>query len=369
MKSLEVENIFTFIDLFAGIGGMRLGFEQQNGKCVFSSEIDPHAKKTYELNFNEIPEGDIREIEANSIPKHDLLLAGFPCQPFSIAGVSKLSSMGLEHGFLNETKGTLFFDICRILKYHKPKAFLLENVKGLIWHGEPLENIEGLGPKRIKSLMKRFRTRRNVIYASQEELCKVPNIGKKMAERIHESRTFVKIIKTLERLGYTVKWKVINSKNFVPQRRERIFIVGFNDGTEYEFPEMPSELPILSDILEKKVGDKYTINDHLWNYHQERKKKQKAKGNGFGYHIFSPDQSTGTLPARYNKDGADILIKQRGRNPRKLTPRECARLMGFPETFILNKSENQMYKQFGNAVVASLISHLAKSIVETANWS
>jgi len=348
---------------------MRIGFDECGGKCVFSSEMDPHARKTYELNFNEIPEGDIRGIEANSIPEHDLLLAGFPCQPFSIAGVTKLSSMGLEHGFLNETKGTLFFDICRILEHHNPRAFLLENVKGLLWHGNPLEKINGLGPKRIEVLLKHFGKRRPISYASEKELCEVSGIGKILGKRIHESRTFVKIMKTLKGLGYNVKWKVINSKNFVPQRRERIFIVGFNDGTKFEFPNTPDDLPVLRDILEKKVDDKYTINDHLWNYHQERKKKQAAKGNGFGYHIFARNQSTGTLPARYNKDGADILIKQRGKNPRKLTPRECARLMGFRETFILNKSENQMYKQFGNAVVASLVSHLAKSIVEKANWN
>lgn len=361
--------MYKFIDLFAGIGGMRIGFDQQGGECVFSSEFDIHARETYALNFNETPKGDIREIEAESIPNHDLLLAGFPCQPFSIAGVSKLSSMGRKHGFLDETKGTLFFDICRILKHHNPRVLLLENVKGLIWHGNQLEDINGLGPKKVQTLIKHFGGRRAAMYASEEDLRGVLGIGKKMSKRIHENRTLVKIIKTLEGLGYTVQWKVINSKNFVPQRRERIFIIGFNDGTKFKFPDSPDDLPVLRDILEKKVEDKYTINDHLWNYHQERKRKQKAKGNGFGYHIFTQDQSTGTLPARYNKDGADILIKQRGKNPRKLTPRECARLMGFSDNFILNSSENQMYKQFGNAVVASLVSHLAKSIVETANWN
>ena len=314
----EILSGFRFIDLFSGIGGMRIGFDQCGGECVFSSEIDDHARVTYALNFNETPEGDIREIEVDSIPEHDLLLAGFPCQPFSIAGVTKLSSMGLEHGFLDETKGTLFFDICRILAHHKPRAFLLENVKGLTWHDK--------------------------------------------------GRTFETITKSLEELGYTINSKVINSKNFVPQRRERIFIVGFNDGTYFKFPELPEELPVLGDILEENVDPKYTINDHLWNYHQERKRKQKAKGNGFGYRIFDHNQSSGTLPARYNKDGADILIKQKGKNPRKLTPRECARLMGFPEDFILNPSENQMYKQFGNAVVASLVTHLAKAIIEVARW-
>jgi DNA (cytosine-5)-methyltransferase 1 len=365
---LEVENIFTFIDLFAGIGGMRLGFDECGGTCIFSSEMDPHARDTYEANFSETPEGDIRGIDAEMIPEHDILLAGFPCQPFSIAGVSKLSSMGEEHGFLNETKGTLFFDICRILEQHNPRAFLLENVKGLLWHGNPLEKINGVGPKRIKALLKHFGSRSSVRYASEEKLREVPGIGKILAKRIHESRTFVKIMKTLKGLGYTVKWKVINSKNFVPQRRERVFIVGFNDGTEFEFPDTPDDLPVLRDILEKKVDEKYTINDHLWNYHQKRKREQKEKGNGFGYHVFNHSQSSGTLPARYNKDGADILIEQEGKNPRKLTPRECARLMGFSEDFILNKSENQMYIQFGNSVVVPLVALIASAMVAASDW-
>ena len=368
---------------------MRIGFEKYGGKCVFSSEIDAHARETYNDNFNEMPLGDIRKIKVEEIPEHDILLAGFPCQPFSIAGVSKSSSMkkkaiqnalnlcytikitkelersikkleenidiidtdilnlqferimdtvlpltndetkekilhhieevGIrENGFLEKTKGTLFFEICRILEHCKPRAFLLENVKGLTWH--------------------------------------------------NEGKTFRTIIDSLENLGYNIKWKVVNSKNFVPQRRERIFIIGFSDDTEFKFSEMPEEIPILRDILDNEVEEKYTLNDHLWNYHQERKRKQKEKGNGFGYRIFTEEQSSGTLPARYYKDGADILIKQEGKNPRMLTPRECARLMGFPESFILNKSENQAYKQLGNAVVSSLVSHLAKDIVEAANW-
>jgi DNA (cytosine-5)-methyltransferase 1 len=299
--------------------GMRIGFDTLGGKCVFSSEIDKHARETYELNFKEKPQGDIREIDAQDIPKHDLLVAGFPCQPFSIAGVSKLTSMGREHGFLEETKGTLFFEICRVLKHHQPKVILLENVKGLTWHDE--------------------------------------------------GKTFTKIKETLQQLGYTLSFKVVNSKNFVPQRRERIFIVGFNDGTRFEFPESPNKLPVLNDILDDNVDPKYTINDHLWNYHQERKRKQKEKGNGFGYKMFNRTQSSGTLSARYYKDGAEILIEQPGFNPRKLTPRECARLMGFPEGFKLNKSENQSYKQLGNAVVASLVSHIAESIAITAGWN
>ena len=221
--------------------------------------------------------------------------------------------MGLEHGFLNETKGTLFFEICRIIDFHKPSVVFLENVKGLKWHDK--------------------------------------------------GKTFRTILFTLEKLGYEVSWKVLNSKNFVPQRRERIFIVGFRGGHKFKFPQLPDNDFVLADILEEEVDKKYTINDHLWKYHQERKRKQREKGNGFGYRMFHSDQTSGTLPARYNKDGADILIYQESKNPRKLTPRECARLMGFSEDFILNKSENQSYRQFGNSVVVPLVTHVAKSIV------
>ena len=372
--------MFKFVDIFAGIGGIRLGFDSIGGDCVFSSEIDTHARETYQSNFNEVPHGDIKKISAEEVPKHDLLLAGFPCPTFSIAGVSKLSSMGREHGLLDDTRGTLFFEICRILEYHNPRVFLLENVKGLLWNYTPLEKLGGLGPKKIEALMNHFKKskqskennekamRKTIRYASEKELCKVTGIGKFLAKRIHESRTIVKMTRTLEELGYTVKSKVINSENFVPQRRERIFIVGFNNGTKFEFPELPDDLPMLKNILEEQVDSKYTINDHLWAYHQDRKKKQKEKGNGFGFKIFNGNQSSGTLSARYYKDGADLLIEQMGQNPRKLTPRECARLMGFPDDFKLNKSENQSYKQLGNAVVASLVSHLAKAIKEQAKW-
>ena len=302
-----------FIDLFSGIGGMRLGFESADARCLFSSEIDKHAQDTYEENFGEKPHGDIKEIAAEEIPQHDLLLAGFPCQPFSIAGVSKLGSMGREHGFLDKTKGTLFFDICRILQHHKPRAFLLENVKGLLWHDE--------------------------------------------------GRTFETILETLKDLGYTVSYQVINSVAFVPQRRERIFIVGFKDGTEFSFPELPESSRVLLDILEEDVDPKYTLNDHLWNYHQERKRVQKERGNGFGYRMFGPEDTSGTLSARYYKDGSDILLSQGGGNPRMLTPRECARLMGFPDDFKLNKSEVQSYKQLGNAVVPPVVEALAKEMI------
>lgn len=306
-----VEN--KFIDLFSGIGGMRLGFEGAGAKCVFSSEIDKHAQDTYQDNFGERPQGDIRMIGAPEIPSHDFLLAGFPCQPFSIAGVSKLSSMGRDHGLVEQTRGTLFYEISRILEHHRPRGFLLENVKGLLWHDE--------------------------------------------------RRTFPKVIETLEGLGYKTQHKVISSVNYVPQRRERVFIVGFNDDSDFQFPEPPEGKTALADILEKDVDVKYTLNDHLWNYHQERKRIQKEKGNGFGYRIFSRKDTSGTLSARYYKDGADILLEQEGMNPRMLTPRECARLMGFPDSFILNSSRVQAYKQLGNAVVPPVVELVAREMI------
>ena len=307
-----------FIDLFAGIGGMRLGFQASGARCVFSSEIDKHAQDTYEENFGERPLGDIREIAADQIPTHDVLLAGFPCQTFSIAGVSKLGSMGREHGLVEKTRGTLFYEICRILGHHRPRAFLLENVKGLLWHDE--------------------------------------------------GRTFKTIEESLRELGYATSHRVISSVNFVPQRRERVFIVGFNDGRVFDFPDPEERETRLSDILDEGVDQKYTLNDHLWNYHQERKRIQRDKGNGFGYRMFSADGTSGTLSARYYKDGADILLEQEGgKNPRRLTPRECARLMGFPEDFVLNSSEVQAYKQLGNAVVPPVVEMLANGMISRIN--
>jgi len=303
-----------FIDLFAGIGGMRLGLEEAGGKCVFSSEIDRHAQDTYEANFGERPLGDIRDIGEGEIPFHDILLAGFPRQPFSIAGVSKLSSMGRKHGLIEETRGTLFYEITRILEYHRPKAFLLENVKGLLWHDK--------------------------------------------------HRTFSKIIEILESMGYTTSHKVISSVNFVPQRRERVFIVGFRDGNTFEFPDPPNNKHTLASILEDEVDPKYTLNDHLWNYHQERKRMQREKGNGFGFRLFNREETSGTLSARYYKDGADLLLEQPGANPRRLTPRECARLMGFSDKFTLNESEVQAYRQLGNAVVPPVVAMISKAMVK-----
>ncbi len=311
--------VFTFIDLFAGIGGIRLAFQNVGGKCVFSSEWDKFAKKTYEANFGEVPFGDITKISEDNIPEHDILLAGFPCQPFSIAGVSKKNSLGRKHGFLDETQGTLFFDIARILKRKKPKAFMLENVKNLKAHDK--------------------------------------------------GRTFEIIRDTLDRLGYSIHFKVLDGKHFVPQHRERIIIVGFNRelfmGNEnFEFPVLPKPKRVIRDILEENPDPKYTLSDKLWNYLQDYAAKHKAKGNGFGFGLTNLDGISRTLSARYYKDGAEILIPQNGMNPRRLTPRECARLQGFPDNFIIPVSDNQAYRQFGNSVVVPLMQAIAKQIVK-----
>lgn len=311
---------FTFIDLFAGIGGIRIGFEKQNGVCVFSSEIDKYAVKTYEANFKETPAGDITKINAKDIPDHDILLAGFPCQPFSIAGVSKKKSMGVNHGFLDETKGTLFFDIARIAKEKRPKILFLENVKNLMSHDK--------------------------------------------------GNTFKVIINTLKSLDYTPYYEVHDGQCFVPQHRERTLIVAFDNkvfkGKEnFEFPRLPDNKPKLIDILESDIDPKYTLTDKLWEYLQNYAKKHKEKGNGFGFGLAKFDGVTRTLSARYYKDGSEILIPQEGKNPRRLTPKECARLQGFPENFIIPVSDTQAYKQFGNAVVVPLMEYLAKSVVKT----
>ena len=304
---------FTFIDLFAGIGGLRIGFDKMGGKCVFSSEIDKFARQTYEANFDHTPEGDITAIEAEEIPRHDILLAGFPCQPFSLAGVSKYNSLGWKHGFNHEVKGTLFFDVVRIIEHHKPKAFLLENVKNLKSHDK--------------------------------------------------GRTWKIIEKTLAELGYKVHSKVINSRLVVPQRRERVFIVGFREETDFEFPDIKPTNRKLKHILDSSVPEKYTLTDHLWNYLQDYKEKHRKKGNGFGFGLVTPEDTSRTLSARYHKDGSEILIEQPGMNPRRLTPRECSRLMGFPSDFEIPVSDTQAYRQFGNAVVASLVEHLARAII------
>jgi len=316
----ETNPKFKFIDLFAGIGGIRLAYQNNGGKCVFTSEWDYYSKKTYELNFGEVPFGDITKISEKEIPDHDILLAGFPCQPFSIAGVSKKNSLGRAHGFLDKTQGTLFFDVARIIEYKKPKAFMLENVKNLISHDK--------------------------------------------------GKTFKIIIETLKELDYSIHYKVLDGKHFVPQHRERIIIVGFKNsifkGKEsFEFPELPESTRKIREILENEVDNKYTLSDKLWNYLQEYAKKHKAKGNGFGFGLANLDGISRTMSARYYKDGAEILIPQDGKNPRRLTPKECSRLMGYPENFEFNVSDNQAYKQFGNSVIVPLIEAIAKQIVKT----
>jgi len=305
----------TFIDLFAGIGGTRLGFELAGGECVFSSEWDSNAQKTYNANFGETPAGDITKITSEQIPDHDILVAGFPCQPFSIAGVSKKNSLNRPHGFLDKTQGTLFFDVARIIRDKKPKAFLLENVKNLMTHDK--------------------------------------------------GNTFRIILDTLRRdLGYNIYTSVIDARSVVPQHRERIFIIGFRDPVLFSFPVIKNRNPKLRDILDEKVDPKYTLSEHLWNYLQEYAERHRKKGNGFGFGLADPMGITRTLSARYYKDGSEILIPNGG-CPRRLTPRECARLMGFPDSFKIIVSDTQAYKQFGNSVVVPVIRSLASAIIKT----
>jgi DNA (cytosine-5)-methyltransferase 1 len=310
---------FTFVDLFAGIGGFRLAFQNLGGECVFTSEYDKFAQVTYSANFGDVPFGDIRKINEKEIPDHDVLLAGFPCQPFSIAGVTKKNALGRAHGFLDATQGTLFFDIARIIKEKRPKAFLLENVKNLVSHDK--------------------------------------------------GNTFTVIQNTLKELGYKIHCKVLDGKHFVPQHRERIFIAGFNrdvfHGNEkFDFPTLPMPSMKIKDILEKNVEAKYTLTNHLWKYLQEYAKKHKAAGNGFGFGLTDLNGISRTLSARYYKDGAEILIPQKGKNPRRLTPKECARLQGYPYNFLIPVSDNQAYKQFGNSVVMPLIEFIGQNIVQ-----
>ncbi|MDR1997090.1 MAG: DNA (cytosine-5-)-methyltransferase [Candidatus Margulisbacteria bacterium] len=309
----------TFIDLFAGIGGMRMAFDKAGCKCVFTSEWNKYARITYNENFGEQPYGDITKINENDIPDHDILVAGFPCQPFSIAGVSKKISLGRSHGFLDKTQGTLFFDVARIIKQKRPKIVMLENVKNLVSHDN--------------------------------------------------GNTFKTIKDTLESLNYTVSFKILDGQHYVPQHRERIIIVGLNRDTfgndiVFQFPALPSKEYKIKDILEKKVDVKYTLSDKLWKYLQNYAKKHQENGNGFGYGLVNLNKVSRTLSARYYKDGSEILIPQRNKNPRRLTPRECARLQGFPDTFKIVVSDTQAYKQFGNSVAMPLIHDVAKSIVD-----
>lgn len=309
---------FTFIDLFAGIGGTRTAFEKAGGTCVFTSEWDKYPAKMYEDNYGEKPAGDITKIDVEDIPAHDILVGGFPCQPFSIAGVSKKASMGKKHGFEDETQGTLFFDVARIIKHHKPKMFLLENVKNLKSHDK--------------------------------------------------GNTFRVILKTLEELGYSVKEQIVDGGLLVPQHRERIYIVGTLDHSQpFEFPKIKAKNKVLDDILEPlgTVDPKYTLSDKLWAGLQRHANKHKAKGNGFGFGLKKRDEVARTLSARYYKDGSEILIDQGPKkNPRRLTPRECARLMGFPEKFKITVSDTRAYKCFGNSVVVPVVTKLAKQMLK-----
>ena len=304
------KSAFTFIDLFAGIGGMRQAFEGRGGVCVFSSEWDKFAQQTYEANFGEKPHGDITEIPSSAIPRHDILLAGFPCQPFSHAGLKK--------GFM-DTRGTLFFDVARIINDKKPALVLLENVKGFTSHDK--------------------------------------------------GRTFETVLATLDELGYNTFSKVLNASDFgLPQNRERIFIVGVNrrkiGKMEFNFPKPPKTEVKVGDILEKNVDSKYVLSNKLWSGHKRRLREHRERGNGFGYSLFDQDSPrTSTISARYYKDGSEILIATKG-NPRKITPREAARLQGFPETFKIPVSDTQAYKQFGNSVAVKVISAIAREMIK-----
>lgn len=327
---------FKFIDLFAGIGGIRLGFEMYGGQCVFTSEWNKFAQKTYFANFPDASQhvffGDITEMDELDIPGHDVLLAGFPCQPFSIAGVSKKNALGRPHGFECATQGTLFFDVARILAEKKPKAFLLENVKNLFSHDK--------------------------------------------------GNTFRVILQTLrDELGYEVHYKIIDGQHFVPQHRERILIIGFKEKTSFSWNELqlPAKGSIrLSKILHPQdgseeaeepyttgqqatVNNKYTLTPRLWEYLKAYAEKHKAAGNGFGFGLVDETSIARTLSARYYKDGSEILVSQgKKKRPRRLTPRECARLMGFPDSFVIPVSDTQAYRQFGNSVVVPVMQEAAR---------
>jgi DNA (cytosine-5)-methyltransferase 1 len=336
--SANDHHAFTFIDLFAGVGGIRLGFEMHGGHCVFTSEWNTFAQKTYLANFplhdSHTFAGDITTVDAGDVPDHNVLLAGFPCQPFSIAGVSKKNALGRPHGFECTTQGTLFFDVARIIAAKRPQAFLLENVKNLLSHDK--------------------------------------------------GSTFRVILQTLrDELGYDVHYKVIDGQHFTPQHRERIIIVGFREksGFSWNNLQIPSVGPLLKSILhpqdgsevieepytsgqQGKINPKYTLTANLWTYLQAYKEKHSAAGNGFGFGLAYPDSVTRTLSARYHKDGSEILVWQGGRKrPRRLTPRECARLMGYPDSYKIPVSDTQAYRQFGNSVVVPVMNEVARIMV------
>jgi DNA (cytosine-5)-methyltransferase 1 len=304
---------YTMIDLFAGIGGTRLGFQLTGEvKSIFSSEWDKFAQKTYYANYGDQPHGDITKIDENTIPDHDILVGGFPCQAFSQAG----KKLGFD-----DIRGTLFFDVARIIQAKRPKMFLLENVKNLKTHDK--------------------------------------------------GRTYKVIINTLKDMDYEVDSMLYKARDFgAPQNRERIYIVGFDKKTmknidSFNFPVPPKPITCVGDILEDNVDGKYTISDKLWEGHQRRKLEHKEKGNGFGYSIVNEASSyTNTISARYYKDGSEILIEQRNKNPRKITPREAARLQGFPEKFIIPVSDTQAYKQFGNSVCVPVVNAIAKEMIK-----
>ena len=333
----DVRAQFTFVDIFAGIGGMRLGFEAVGGECVFSCEWDKYSQQTYRANFGEEEiAGDIRQVPKDAIPPHDLLLAGFPCQPFSIAGVSKKNAIDRPHGFACQAQGTLFFDLARLIDHHRPAAFLLENVRNLLSHD-----------------------------------------GGRTFRTIHSILTF--------ELGYHVSYRIIDGQSWVPQHRKRIFIAGFREPNAFDLNEMPlpnsDRRPVLGDILHPEDGSeapekhyttgvmalvdkRYTLSKHLWTYLQAYAEKHRRRGNGFGYGLVGPPDIARTLSARYYKDGSEILIKQNGGLPRRLTPRECARLMGFDgpsgAKFRIPVSDTQAYRQFGNSVVVPVIKDIAE---------
>ena len=329
---------FSFVDIFAGIGGMRMGFEAVGGSCVFTCEWNKYCQQTYRANFgDEDIAGDIREIPEEMVPPHDVLLAGFPCQPFSIAGVSKKNALRKPHGFACEAQGTLFFDLARLIARHRPKAFLLENVKNLASHD-------------------RGRTFRTIYSILSNEL------------------------------GYHISYRVIDAKAWVPQHRERIFIVGFRDTNRFDLNDMaiPELEPVLGEVLHPedgteapephytngpmgKIDQRYTLSDHLWKYLNAYARKHRARGNGFGYGLVGPCDTSRTLSARYYKDGSEILVKRDLGPPRRLTPRECARLMGFDQResaeFKIPVSDTQAYRQFGNAVAVPVVRAVAEHMV------
>lgn len=319
---------FQFVDLFAGIGGFRIALEKVGGRCIFSSEWDKYSQKTYHAWFGEAPHGDIRKIKPSDIPDHDILAAGFPCQPFSIAGVSKRQSLGIAHGFKCATQGNLFFQLATIIKAKRPPVLFLENVKNLQSHDQ--------------------------------------------------GRTWKVIHSTLEQeLQYWVFHKVIDASGWVPQHRERVYIVCFDkkvfrERPPFEFPTRPEgPRPQLADILDAAPDTKYTLTEHLWTYLQEYAERHRAKGNGFGFGLIDKEGISRTLSARYYKDGSEILIPQDGgKPPRRLTPQECARLMGFDGPFQdkIVVSDTQAYKQFGNAVVPKVVEAVAQQIIKVLSW-